>query len=291
MKPSRVLLASRSIDVLYRGARDGPTETATDEPATVPGRQEADRIGVHLDGSPSCRLITAPSGTSRSSIPLEHRPDWRFLGLSSRPGSRRRAGSRVGQGIGHGHGDVSGHDSWLELGRDKTGGIIPVSEPTLRTERGPRRPACGARPPTVPPPTSRQTRQPTSALDPQAGDPAASNRPAIAEPCSPRPMTPAILAEERNALWGSEGPLWPMWAGLSRHLRPSGCWLGWASRSRRPPSPLRTGPRNSPGLLGPGRSSSGPFRRELEPSLCYRDVRRPAQTKRSRDRRSQTITA
>ena len=38
------------------------------------------------------------------------------------------------RGIWYGHGDVNGHDFWRELGRDKTGMIVPVSDPTFRTE-------------------------------------------------------------------------------------------------------------------------------------------------------------
>lgn len=36
------------------------------------------------------------------------------------------------RGIWYGHGDVNGHDFWRELGRDKTGRIVPVSEPTYQ---------------------------------------------------------------------------------------------------------------------------------------------------------------
>ena len=42
------------------------------------------------------------------------------------------------RGIWYGHGDINGHDFWRELGRDKTGMIVPLSEPVLegRAERG-----------------------------------------------------------------------------------------------------------------------------------------------------------
>ena len=35
------------------------------------------------------------------------------------------------RGIWYGHGDINGADFWRELGRDKTGMIVPLSEPTL----------------------------------------------------------------------------------------------------------------------------------------------------------------
>ena len=38
------------------------------------------------------------------------------------------------RGIWYGHGDINGHDFWRELGRDKTGLIVPIAEPTHRTE-------------------------------------------------------------------------------------------------------------------------------------------------------------
>jgi hypothetical protein len=40
------------------------------------------------------------------------------------------------RGIWYGHGDVSGHDFWRELGADKTGKIIPLGEPSTRAEGG-----------------------------------------------------------------------------------------------------------------------------------------------------------
>ena len=38
------------------------------------------------------------------------------------------------RGIWYGHGDINGHDFWRELGRDKTGLIVPIDEPTYRAE-------------------------------------------------------------------------------------------------------------------------------------------------------------
>ena len=35
------------------------------------------------------------------------------------------------RGIWYGHGDISGHDFWRELGRDKTGMIVPLAPPEL----------------------------------------------------------------------------------------------------------------------------------------------------------------
>ena len=42
------------------------------------------------------------------------------------------------RGIWYGHGDISGHDFWRELGRDKTGIMVPLSEPVMEggAERG-----------------------------------------------------------------------------------------------------------------------------------------------------------
>jgi hypothetical protein len=36
------------------------------------------------------------------------------------------------RGIWYGHGEVNGHDFWRELGRDKTGIIVPISAPTYK---------------------------------------------------------------------------------------------------------------------------------------------------------------
>ena len=40
------------------------------------------------------------------------------------------------RGIWYGHGDINGHDFWRELGRDRTGTIVPKSEPTAHTGEG-----------------------------------------------------------------------------------------------------------------------------------------------------------
>ncbi len=40
------------------------------------------------------------------------------------------------RGIWYGHGDINGHDFWRELGRDKTGTIVPLSEPDLQPGDG-----------------------------------------------------------------------------------------------------------------------------------------------------------
>ena len=53
--------------------------------------------------------------------------------IDPRPGEERDHDWH--RGIWYGHGDVNGHDFWRELGRDKTGLIVPTTEPTYRTER------------------------------------------------------------------------------------------------------------------------------------------------------------
>ncbi len=40
------------------------------------------------------------------------------------------------RGIWYGHGEINGHDFWRELGRDRTGMIIPLSDPVLESGRG-----------------------------------------------------------------------------------------------------------------------------------------------------------
>jgi hypothetical protein len=40
------------------------------------------------------------------------------------------------RGIWYGHGDVNGHDFWRELGRDKTGIIVPISAPAYQANAG-----------------------------------------------------------------------------------------------------------------------------------------------------------
>lgn len=53
--------------------------------------------------------------------------------LDPRPGEERD--HYWHRGIWYGHGDVNGHDFWRELGRDKTGLIVPTTEPAYRTEK------------------------------------------------------------------------------------------------------------------------------------------------------------
>lgn len=40
------------------------------------------------------------------------------------------------RGIWYGHGDINGHDFWRELGRDRTGRIVPLSDPVLEPGDG-----------------------------------------------------------------------------------------------------------------------------------------------------------
>ncbi len=56
--------------------------------------------------------------------------------VQPRPGEKRD--HHWHRGIWYGHGDLNGHDFWRELGRDKTGMVVPLSAPAFEggTERG-----------------------------------------------------------------------------------------------------------------------------------------------------------
>lgn len=118
-------------------ATDRPAESATDGLATVSFSQGTDRIDVHLDGMPLTSFHYAPKWDKPFLHPLRTSSGIvvsRGYPVDPQPGEEQD--HEWHRGIWYGHGDVNGHDFWRELGRDKTGMIIPVSEPTFRTEGG-----------------------------------------------------------------------------------------------------------------------------------------------------------
>ena len=112
-------------------ATDGPAETATDEPATVPFSQEADRIDVRLNGRPLTWFEYVAKWDKPFLHPLRTSSgmviSW---GCPVDPYPSEEQDHEWHRGIWY------GHDSWRAWGRDRTDRIIPVSEPTLRTEGG-----------------------------------------------------------------------------------------------------------------------------------------------------------
>jgi hypothetical protein len=118
-------------------ATDAAAETAADQPAAVSFSQETDRIDVHLGGRPLTSFHYAATWDKPFLHPLRTSSGLvisRGYPVDPQPGEERD--HEWHRGIWYGHGDVNGHDFWRELGRDKTGMIVPVSEPTFRTEEG-----------------------------------------------------------------------------------------------------------------------------------------------------------
>ena len=118
-------------------ATDEAAETAADQLATVSFSQETDRIDVYLDGRPLTSFHYAAAWDKPFFHPLRTSSGLvisRGYPVDPQPGEEQD--HEWHRGIWYGHGDVNGHDFWRELGRDKTGMIIPVSAPTFRTEGG-----------------------------------------------------------------------------------------------------------------------------------------------------------
>lgn len=118
-------------------ATDATAETAADQLAAVSFSQETDRIDVHLGGRPLTSFHYAATWDKPFFHPLRTSSGLvisRGYPVDPQPGEERD--HEWHRGIWYGHGDVNGHDFWRELGRDKTGIIIPVSEPTFRTAEG-----------------------------------------------------------------------------------------------------------------------------------------------------------
>lgn len=118
-------------------ATDEAAETAAGQLAAVSFSQEKDRIDVHLDGRPLTSFHYAAKWDKPFLHPLRTSSGLlisRGYPVDPQPGEEHD--HEWHRGVWYGHGDVNGHDFWRELGRDKTGMIIPVSEPTFRAEGG-----------------------------------------------------------------------------------------------------------------------------------------------------------
>ena len=116
---------------------DEAAEIAAGQPAAVSFSQETDRIDVHLGGKPLTSFHYAATWDKPFLHPLRTSSGLlisRGYPVDPEPGEEHD--HEWHRGIWYGHGDVNGHDFWRELGRDKTGMIVPVAAPTFRAEGG-----------------------------------------------------------------------------------------------------------------------------------------------------------
>jgi hypothetical protein len=121
---------------LMAGCSGGPAdmESSTRAPQVadaVSFEQGGDQIQVLVDGQPFTTFHYEEQWDKPFLYPLRTGSGMvisRGYPIEPRQGEERDHDWH--RGIWYGHGDVNGHDFWRELGRDKTGLIVPVSAPT-----------------------------------------------------------------------------------------------------------------------------------------------------------------
>ncbi len=114
---------------------DSASSTATEPAEGVSFAKHAGRIEIFLGGRPLTAFHYEEKWDKPFLYPLRTASGLvisRGYPINPHPGEEQDHDWH--RGIWYGHGDVNGHDFWRELGRDRTGLIVPLAEPTYRAE-------------------------------------------------------------------------------------------------------------------------------------------------------------
>jgi hypothetical protein len=116
----------------------GPAETEaapeTGAAAAVSFEQGAEQIQVLIDGQPFTTFRYEEKWDKPFLYPLRTASGMVISrGFPVEPREGEEQDHDWHRGIWYGHGEINGHDFWRELGRDKTGILVPLSAPTYET--------------------------------------------------------------------------------------------------------------------------------------------------------------
>lgn len=119
------------------GGHGRPSEDP--RPATVSLKAELDAVRVYIRDEPFTTLHFGEQWDKPFLYPLRTASGVTVSrGYPIEPREGEESDHAWHRGIWYGHGDISGHDFWRELGRDKTGIMVPLSSPMTEdgAERG-----------------------------------------------------------------------------------------------------------------------------------------------------------